>query len=169
VPYGDVARLDGDVAGAVRAHEEALQLARAIGDEHLVATLLDQVALDALMAGDTTTAQQRLAEAAGLHRSIGDREGLANCLDGLAGLALLRGDARSAARLSGAADAVRTTLGVAVWPLLRSLVTGLADGVRAALGDEEDERERAAGATLDPWDALDAGLAGTADQRPMQS
>jgi hypothetical protein len=159
VPHGDVALLAGDVPGAVRAHEEALALARGIGDDHLVATLLDQLGLDALMAGEATTARQRLTEAAGLHRGIGDQEGLANCLNGLAGLALLQADARTAARLCGTADALRTKLGVAVWPLLQSLVTGLADGIRATLGDEDYRRERAAGAAVDPWDALDTGLA----------
>ena len=51
VPHGDVALLAGDVDAAIRAHEEALTLARGIGDDHMVATLLDQLALDALMAG----------------------------------------------------------------------------------------------------------------------
>jgi predicted ATPase len=162
VPYGDLALVAGDVAGAVTAHEEALDLARGIGDDHLIATLLDQLALDALLSGDAAAARARLREAAGLHRSLGDLEGLANCLDGLAGLALLQSDARTAARLSGAADAVRTTLGVAVWPLLQSLVAGLADGIRGALGDDADRRERSAGARLDPWDALDAGLVAVA-------
>ena len=43
VPHGDAALLAGDVAAAVRAHEEALDLARALGDDHLIATLLDQL------------------------------------------------------------------------------------------------------------------------------
>ena len=159
MPHGDVALLSGDLAGAVRAHEEALDLARGLGDDHLTATLLDQLGLDALLAGDVPTARDRLTGAAALHRALGDQEGLAYCLDGLAGLALLSGDARTAARLSGAADAVRTSIGVAVWPLLQSLVAQLADGVRAALGDAEERRERAAGAATDPWEALEAGLA----------
>jgi hypothetical protein len=46
--------------------------------------------------------------------------------------------------------------------MLRSLVAQLADGVRAALGADEDARERAAGAATDPWEALDAGLAAAA-------
>ena len=162
VPHGDAALLAGDLDAAVRAHEEALGLARAIGDDHLTATVLDQLGLDALLAGDISAARLRLADAAALHRSIGDREGLAYCLDGLAGLALLTGDARTAAWLAGAADAVRTSVGVAVWPMLRSLVAQLADGVRAALGADEDARERAAGAATDPWEALDAGLAAAA-------
>jgi hypothetical protein len=159
VPHGDVALLGGDVPSAVRAHEEALGLARGLGDEHLTATLLDQLGLDALMTGDTSTARERLVEAAALHRAAQDREGLAYCLDGLAALALLTGDARAAARLSGTADAVRLSLGIAVWPMLRPLVAQLADGIRAALGDAEDRAARAEGAAADPWDALDAGIA----------
>jgi predicted ATPase len=159
VPHGDVALLGGDVPAAVRAHEEALGLARGLGDEHLTATLLDQLALDALMIGDASTARERLVEAASLHRAAQDREGLAYCLDGLAALALLTGDARAAARLSGTADAVRLSLGIAVWPMLRPLVAQLADGIRAALGAAEDRTARAEGAAADPWDALDAGIA----------
>lgn len=159
VPHGDAALLSGDVAGAVRAHDEALALARDLGDEHLVATLLDQLGLDALMAGDASAARARLSEAAALHRAGQDREGLAYCLDGLAGLALLTGDARAAARLGGAADAVRTSLGIAVWPMLRPLLDQLAAGIRAALGEAADRAARAEGAAADPWEVLDAGLA----------
>ena len=143
-----------------------MELARDIGDEHLTATLLDQLALDALLVGDAESARDRLTGAAALHRAIGDQEGLAYTLDGLAGLCLLAGDARAAARLSGAADAVRTSIGVAVWPILQPLLAQLADGVRASLGEEEDRRERAAGAATDPWEALAFGLATVAPAEP---
>ena len=159
VPHGDAALLAGDLAAAVRAHEEALDLARALGDDHLIATLLDQLALDAILTGDVPAARERLAGAAALHRAIGDQEGLAYCLEGLAGVSLLSGDARTAAWLCGAADAVRASIGVAVWPMLRSLVAQLADGVRAALGEDAEREARAAGAATDPWEALDTGLA----------
>lgn len=163
VPLGHVALLDSDVAAAVRVHEEALGLARGIGDDHLVATLLDQLALDALLAGEVPTARGRLAESAAVHRVVRDQEGLAYCLDGLAAVCLLQGDPRTAARLSGAAAAARAAIGVTVWPMLRSLADGFTASVRAALGEEEDRRERAAGAALGPWDALDLGLAAVGD------
>ena len=158
VPLGDVALLAGDVAGAVRVHEEGLGLARGIGDEHLVATLLDQLALDALLAGDAAAARGRLTESAAVHRRVRDQEGLAYCLDGLAALCLLQGDPGTAARLSGAADAARAELGITVWPMLRSLADGFGGAVRAALGEEEDRRQRVVGARLGPWAALDEGL-----------
>ncbi len=159
VPHGDAALLAGDVPAALRAHEEALGLARELCDDHLTATLLDQLGLDALMAGDAATARDHLTAAAVLHRSGQDREGLAYCLDGLAGLALLTGDPHAAARYSGAADAVRDALGIAVWPMLRPLVAQLTDGIRAALGDADDRAARAEGAAADPWELLDAALA----------
>jgi hypothetical protein len=159
VPHGDAALLAGDLPAAVRAHEEAFELARGVGDDHLTATLLDQLALDALLTGDLAAAGERLTAAAPLHRELGDLEGLAYCLDGLAGLSLFRGDALTAARLSGTADAVRRTVGVAVWPLLQTLVAQLAAGIRTALDEEEERRAREEGAATDPWEALDAGLA----------
>ncbi|SOD94449.1 ATP-binding protein [Blastococcus haudaquaticus] len=159
VPLGDVALLSGDVAGAVAAHEEGLRLARGIGDEHLVATLLDQLALDALLAGDAAGARGRLTESAAVHRRVRDQEGLAYCLDGLAAVCLAQGDPRTAARLSGAATAARAEVGVTVWPMLRTLADGFEQTLRSALGEEEDRRQRAAGAALGPWQALEEGLA----------
>jgi hypothetical protein len=48
---------------------------------------------------------------------------------------------------------------VEVWPLLRSQVDRLAVAIRVALGEDDEPRERAAGAAAGPWVALDAGLA----------
>jgi predicted ATPase len=159
LPHGDVALVTGDLVAATRAHEEALALARSIDDEHLMAILLDQLALDALLAGDLDGARVRLGEAAELHRRVRDQEGLAYCLDGLAALALALGDARAAARAAGAAEAARVELGVAIWPLLRSLADQLSAAIRGALGDEADREERRAGAADGPWAALAAALA----------
>jgi predicted ATPase len=158
VPFGDVALLTGDLPGAVQAHEDALALARAIDDEHLIAALLDQLGLDALLTGDLELARNRVVEAAALHRRTRDQEGLAYTLDGFAALALYRGDPHAAARAAGAAAAARAELGVAVWPLLRSLADQLSAAITAALGEEADRRERAAGAALGPWSALDAAV-----------
>ncbi|MGY1603656.1 ATP-binding protein [Geodermatophilus sp. SYSU D00815] len=159
VPLGEAALQAGDLPAAGRAHEEALALARATGDEHLVATVLDHLGADAVLAGDLVRARERLFTAAELHRQVRDQEGLANCLDGLAGLVLALGLPRAAARLAGAADAARAAIGVTMWPLRRSRVDRLAAAIRLALGEDDEPRERAAGAAAGPWAALDAGLA----------
>jgi hypothetical protein len=124
-----------------------------------MAILLDQLGLDALLAGDLAGSRERLVEAAGLHREIRDLEGLAYCLDLLAGLALDLGLPQSAARLAGAAEAARAELGVVVWPLLQSLADQLAHALRGALGEEADRRERSTGAAAGPWTTLEEGLA----------
>jgi predicted ATPase len=159
VPLGDVAPLAGHLPAAVGAHEEALELARRTGDDHLVATVLDRLGMDAVHSDDLVAARERLVESAELHRQVRDQEGLANCLDGLSGLVLALGVPRVAARLAGAADAARAALGVAVWPLLRARVDRQAAAIRAAVGEDDEPRERAAGAAMGPWAALDAGLA----------
>jgi predicted ATPase len=159
VPLGDDALLAGDLPAALAAHEEALDLARRTNDEHLVATVLDRLGMDAVAAGDLVPARERLTESAALHRQVRDQEGLATCLDGLAALLLALGVPRAAARLAGAADAARAALGMAGWPLLRAQVDDLAAAIRAALGEDDEPRERAAGAALGPWAALDTGLA----------
>jgi predicted ATPase len=159
VPLGDAELLAGDLPAAVLAHEEALELAGRTGDDHLVAAVLDRSGMDAVRSGDLAGAHERLFRSAALHRLVRDQEGLANCLDGLAALVLALGVPRAAARLAGAADAARAALGVAVWPLLRVQVDRLEEAVRAALGADDEPRERAAGAAAGPWAALDAGLA----------
>jgi predicted ATPase len=158
VPFGDAVLLAGDVAGALRAHQEALELVRAISDDHLTATVLDQLALDALLAGDVASARERLGESAELHRALRDQEGVAYCLDGLAAVCLTLGDAPAAGRLAGAAEGARAALGVSVWPLLEPLAARLDQLIASALGAEEDRRQRAAGAAGGPWTALDEGL-----------
>jgi predicted ATPase len=159
MPLGNVSLMEGDLAGAVAAHEEALALARSVDDEHLVATALDQLAFDALLGGDPDGARARVVESAALHRRVRDQEGVAYALDVLAGVALAQGRPQVAARMAGAADAARASLGVAIWPLLQSLADSFATALRAALGEEEARQENAAGAATGPWDALDEGLA----------
>ncbi|MGK5111143.1 MULTISPECIES: ATP-binding protein [unclassified Geodermatophilus] len=164
---GAVAVLGDAPAEATGLHREALDLARTIGDEHLAAAFHDQLALDALMTGDLPTVRDSLAEAAELHRQLRDLEGLAYCLDGLAALALALGEPAMAARLAGSAAAARRELGVAVWPPLQPLARRLSDAIAEALGPDEDRRERAAGARLDPWTALDEGLATVRKATPV--
>ncbi|MEU2349472.1 DUF4062 domain-containing protein [Modestobacter sp. NPDC049651] len=158
VPLGDVLLLGGDAAAAADRHAEGLRLARQVGDDHLSALLLDQLAYDALLTGDVPGAAARLAEAAALHRALRDLEGLATCLGGFAGVAFARGDAPRAARLAGAAQAARDQLGVGVWPLLRPLIDQFDALVAGALPAERVAAERAAGAAADPWAVLDAEL-----------
>ncbi|MGY1777216.1 ATP-binding protein [Geodermatophilus sp. SYSU D00804] len=155
-----VALAGGDVAAAERVAGEARELAAAAADDQLAALLGDALALAALLAGDLPRARARLDEAVALHRRTRDLEGAATCLEVLAALALAEGRHAAAARLVGAADAARTTLGVARWSPHQALADRLREALRAALGDDGEARGRAAGAALGPWAALDEELGG---------
>jgi hypothetical protein len=48
---------------------------------------------------------------------------------------------------------------VAIWPLLQALADQLSHNVRKVLGEDDDRRERSAGAVLGPWRSLEEGLA----------
>ncbi|MGY1685466.1 ATP-binding protein [Geodermatophilus sp. SYSU D00867] len=155
-----VALAGGDVTAAERVAGEARELAAAAADDQLAALLGDALALAALLAGDLPRARTRLDEAVALHRRTRDLEGAATCLEVLAALALAEGRHAAAARLVGAADAARTTLGVARWSPHQALADRLREALRAALGDDGEARGRAAGAALGPWAALDEELGG---------
>ncbi|MGY1730988.1 ATP-binding protein [Geodermatophilus sp. SYSU D01045] len=154
-----VALAGGDAAGAERVAGEARDLAAAAADDQLAALLGDALALAALLAGDLPRARARLDEAVALHRRTRDLEGAATCLEVLAALALAEGRHAAAARLVGAADTARAGLGVARWSPHQALADRLREALRAALGDDEEARGRAAGAALGPWAALDEELA----------
>jgi predicted ATPase len=148
-----------DLPAAERVAGEALALARAAADDQLAALLCDTLALAALLAGDLARTRARLDEAVALHRRTRDLEGVAACLEVLAGLRVALGRHVAAARLAGAAEAARAGLGVARWSPHQALADRLREALRAALGDEVEARERAAGAALGPWAALDDELA----------
>ena len=67
--------------------------------------------LAALGQGDHARATALFAEALALFRKLGDPLGIAECLEGLAGVAGARGEGERAARLYGAADSLRESIG----------------------------------------------------------
>ena len=132
-----------------------------IGDDHLIATLLDQLAHRRpprrRRAGRAGTARRSRPACTGRSATRKGWPTASTAWPGSASPSATRTDRRPA--LAGAADAARASLGVAVWPLLQSLVAQLDQMVATALGDEDDRRERAAGAAAGPWTTLDEGLA----------
>jgi tetratricopeptide (TPR) repeat protein len=161
LPLGQVTLRDGDAGTAMDLHREALARAEEIDSDHLRAQAFAQLGLDALLLGEIDAGRDWFALSADVQRRLFDHEGLAYCLDGFSSVALLRGQLELAAQLGGAADATRTRIGVAVWPLLRPLSQALMARLEEALGPEAFARERASGAALRPYAALDYALAST--------
>jgi predicted ATPase/DNA-binding CsgD family transcriptional regulator len=93
VHAGDLELLSGDDVRAVALHDEALALARAIGDDRLVVWASFFRGLAALATGDDATAEARLTEALTIWRGQDSRAGAALVLDNLGTVARMRGDA----------------------------------------------------------------------------
>ena len=163
-PLGHMALRDGNAAGATAMHTESLAAAEEIDNDHLRAQALNQLGLDALVAGDVPAARRWLARSAEVNRRLLYDEGISYCLDEYAGLALALNRPEVAARLAGAAAHTREVVGVAIYPLLRPLADTLAAAVRAGLDPETFAREWAAGAAMRPGDALDRAVDLTAPE-----
>jgi tetratricopeptide (TPR) repeat protein len=104
-------RSEGDVAAAAALFEEALAWSRAQGVGHAHPGALRDLGMLRLLLGDVETARAHFAEAMPVLASAGDVIGLIRCLEGFGPVAAARGQAARAARLFGAAERQRETLG----------------------------------------------------------
>jgi predicted ATPase len=101
----------GDLQQAVELLEESARLATSAGDDRGRSSSIRALAAALLESGETDAARERLVESLEVARRLGDLNGIAYCLDTFAGLAVVEGDAARAARLFGAADGLRASIG----------------------------------------------------------
>lgn len=92
--------------------EETLTLCRALDNRYGLSFVLNNLGLVALGEGAYERVPPLLVEGLALARELGSREKIGCVLTSLASLAAARDDAHLAARLFGAAEAVRETIGV---------------------------------------------------------
>lgn len=148
---GLVARYRGDLDEAARLHTESLALRRRIGDERGVAVSLAALADVARDRDDAGEAGRLYREALDLRRRLGTKDGVADCLLGLTALAT-PSDPAQAARLVGASDALRESIGEAIAPVDRPAYNRIIATIRAALPRADFEAAHAAGRELSPAD-----------------
>jgi predicted ATPase/class 3 adenylate cyclase len=116
--FGLVERASGDLPEARSLHEQALAISRRLGDERGVARTLGHLGDLAAERGDRGEAVQLLLDSAAIRQRLGDLPGLATALERLAWVAE-DSDAEDAARLLGAAEALRESIGVPLPPASR--------------------------------------------------
>jgi predicted ATPase len=167
--YGALLCLDGDLGQARAMHEEALTIARSIGDENLRGEAHHTLAIDAITAGDAEAAAAELTAAVRHYRNLDHFEGLTRCLGALSGLAIERGDPRLAARLMGTAAAVRERFELRAWPWVIQAEARTSKLVAAALTSDEYAAQRAVGRSQTIDDAITAALPTGADQQPADA
>jgi predicted ATPase len=168
--YGSLLRMGGDATRARVLHEQMLDIARSLDDRNMRAEALYDLAGDAMSAGDLTSAEARLATAADHYRSIGSLSGMARCLGALSALAVKRERGQLAARLIGAAEAARDSIGLAPWPWVREAEQRTIQQIQALLSGTEFTAQISAGRNQKAEDALaDALLVLHGQPRQRQS
>lgn len=143
---GRIELLLGALDRAQSALEESVAVSRQLGDKLRLAEALYFLALVRLAQGNepaASAADERLT----LCRELGDRLGIAECFD-LAARTVVGDDGTRAARLLGAADAIRRSLGAQLWPYERERRESVEASLRDQLGAAGYEAAAAEGAAL---------------------
>jgi predicted ATPase/DNA-binding SARP family transcriptional activator len=100
-----------DIPEAVKWLTAALELAREGGDDREIAAAARSLAAAKVELRETDDATELLAESLVFARDIGETHGIAVCLETYAGVAATTNDAARAAKLFGASDTVRASIG----------------------------------------------------------
>jgi hypothetical protein len=145
--------------------EEGLALHRELGNKQGVGNKLSDLGILKHDAGDEAAATRYYAESLRLLQEGGDTWYLATPVAGLAAIAMSAGKAAQASRLIGAAAALRSRSGGALWPNEQARFERTVAAARAALGDEAYPREVATGQAL-PLAKVIAEAAAVANDQP---
>jgi DNA-binding CsgD family transcriptional regulator/tetratricopeptide (TPR) repeat protein len=138
VNLGYVALLQGNYERATTLSEEALAVARKLGNAgvEILPEALVNLGLAALDQGDHERATVSFKEGLALAQEVGIKASVINALEAMATLAGTLGEAPRAAHLWGAAQAAREATGIALPPGERALHEPYLASARSQLGEE---------------------------------
>jgi non-specific serine/threonine protein kinase len=148
---GVLRRNQGDLAGARALYEESLALHRELQDLWGQALLLNNLARVTRDSGDLTQTRTLCLESLDLFVGLGDRHGVTWVVSNLAIVAQRLGAWARAARLIGATESIRETLGsspLSLSPGERATYEEAISLVREELGSEPFARLQAAGRAM---------------------
>ncbi|MGQ0548180.1 MAG: ATP-binding protein [Armatimonadota bacterium] len=133
---GSIARDEGDIPKARSLFEEALRLNKETSLGLRAAGPLRGLASVALLQNDLAEASSLLKSSLRESQAIGQKPGILRCLLEVAQLALQESQQTHAARLLGAAEALRETLGIVMAPANRAEYERDVSNLRVGLGEE---------------------------------
>jgi len=133
---GRVAIRQGDYARAISLLEESLALKDTMGDKHGRVTALSLLGWVTFLHGDIARATPLLQESLRLGWEIGARDRMAEVLESLAAVSAATGRPRQAAQLGGAAEALRTELGLPLSLDQQRSHDQMVQAARVALGED---------------------------------
>jgi predicted ATPase/class 3 adenylate cyclase len=155
----EVARQKGEYERAKTLGMECLSLYQEMTDEFNIATTVGWLGLLTVWSGDEhDLAEGFLKEGLALNREIGNWDYGVYCLEGFAGLAGARRQGMRAARLWGAAEALRESIGAPPTPEARPYYERSMAAARAQLGEVAWEAAFAEGSMMSPEEAAEYAL-----------
>jgi len=138
--------------------EECLVLCRSSDNRELASYALYNLGNVEIFGGNTDVAARLFSESLAIMIETGDDRAISYVLDGYAAISLLRGDCAKAARLSGAAESVRTRLGTPIETPRQAEHDEVAAKMRASLDPTSFDAEWDAGTGLTVVEAADYAL-----------
>src|SRR5829696_7164873 len=155
----EVERQRGNYKRAKALGMESMALAREMEDKWQLARIVGWVGLLTVFSGDEhDLAERSLKEALALNRELGNWAEGAYCLEGFAGLAGAKAQGGRAARLWGAAEALRKTIGAPLSIEGRLYFERSMAAARAQLGEAAWEAAFAQGMAMSPEEAAEYAL-----------
>jgi len=145
---GEVARYQDDYAHAAAYYEESLLLWRQLAENERIAMVLHNLGPVVYRLGDHRRAIALLSESLALSSELRNTHGTAICLFAVAGIVGGHGQAAHAARLLGAADALRASIGVQWEPVDQAAFDRSVATFRAHLDDARFAAAWAKGAAM---------------------
>ena len=155
---GEVARAKGDMEQAQAHYQTDLTEAEASPSPRIQALALRGLADVAIAESDLPRAAALNARSLALRTQIEDSLGIANSLEGIAAAAITADGHQRAARLLGAAQRLRATLGAAASPREERELSPIRTAIADKLGTDLAERELSAGQQLTTAEAIDLAL-----------
>jgi predicted ATPase/DNA-binding CsgD family transcriptional regulator len=158
INVGFLASWRGEDERAERALQESLALAHELGERRTTPYTFNLLGLLAWRRGDLAKAAAWFSDALLLSRDLGNLLAVVNSLETLSRLAVSLTQPDWAARLLGAVESLRATIGAPLPPLQLPPHQAVAAAARGALGDAAFASAFAAGRSLSPDAAIAACL-----------
>jgi ATP/maltotriose-dependent transcriptional regulator MalT len=155
---GNLASDRGDLERARDWLEQGLAVSRELGDTRVAGMNLNVLGEVFRLQGSLHDARAAFRDGLRYLDEMGDWPNLAYSLDCLARVARDEAGMRRAARLVGAADAIRLSLGITMDDAMRAARDRVLADCERVLGSDETAAARAAGATISLREAVAYGL-----------
>lgn len=152
---GDLARCQGDYDRAGQLYLESLKLYREMGDKDEIPSLLHNLGCVAHYRRDYRKAISFFREGLAIHQEVGNQAGIAECITGIAGVLIGQGEAERGARLLGAAEVLRESVGATLWPANRLEYDRIISRLHKVLDETTLAAAWAAGRAMSMLEALE--------------